>query len=102
MTRGGNLHVWESAWDGNIVWDRPGTLGGATIDFQLPDLTDPRALQFKANSTLSKATVLESDNLIRRLSLIAPSEVWTFDASPQVLYQNPYPSGVAFNPRGMS
>jgi hypothetical protein len=95
-----DLHVWEAAWDGNLIWDRKGTLRGATLDFQLPDVSDPRLLQFKYNSTSSATgqAVWEPDDFIRRLYQRAPQEIWTFDFSGRVLYQNPFPAGVTFNP----
>lgn len=91
-----NMHVWQTAWDGNNEWDRPGTANGAVIDFQFPDVADPRPLQFLFEAT-APATVWEPSDFIRRLSQIAPVEVWTFDSSTRVLYQNPYPAGVVFN-----
>ena len=94
--RAWNVHSWQAAWDGNNVWDRPGKFAGSTVDFQLPDSDDARSLQFKFNSTQSGSTVWDSDDFIRRLSQIAPVAVWTFEASPRVIYQDPNPPGVAF------
>ncbi len=94
-----SMYVWQSAWDGNKIQDGPGTPAGGTIDFKLPDVPDPRKLQFKFHWTVA-ATQLngwEPDSFIRRLNLIAPAEIWTFEASPRVLYQNPFPAGVVFN-----
>src|SRR5208337_4960142 len=34
----------------------------------------------------------------RRLFLMSPGEVWTFDSSPRILYQNLFPAGVVFKP----
>ena len=87
-----NIHIWQAAWDGNMVLDRKGTTNGNVVDFELPDSPDPRKLQFKFYNT-----VWEPDDYIRRLLLISPTEVWTFDSSPRVLYQNPLPAGVVFN-----
>jgi hypothetical protein len=94
-----NMHVWEAAWDGNQVWDVPATLGGTTVDFQLPDVPDVRALQFKYNSTSSATgqTVWEADDFIRRAFLAAPNEIWTFISSARVLYTNPSPAGAIFH-----
>lgn len=95
-----SIHVWQSAWDGNNVWDTKGTPTATGVDFQLPDAPDPRKLQFKFHST-APATSLdawEPDDFIRRLFRISPTEVWTFESSPRVLYQNPAPAGVTFNP----
>jgi 1,4-alpha-glucan branching enzyme len=89
-----NIHVWQSAWNGNNVWDRKGTPIGDTVDFELPDSPDPRQLQFKFYYT----SVWEPDDFIRRLSLTRPAEVWTFDSTPRILYQNPFPPGIDFNP----
>jgi 1,4-alpha-glucan branching enzyme len=94
-----SMYVWQSAWDGNKTQDGPGTAAGATVDFELPDEGDPRMWQFKFHWTMP-ATQLngwEPDDFIRRIYLVAPNEVWTFEASPRVVYQNPFPAGVAFN-----
>ena len=95
-----NMRVWQAAWDGNSVWDAKGTSSGDVVDFQLPDAPDPRKLQFKFHST-SPATgqdTWEADDFTRRLFLTSPTEVWTFGSSPRILYQNPFPAGVVFNP----
>ncbi len=92
-----NMHVWQAAWDGNLEWDRTGAANGDVIDFQLPDVADPRRLQFMFEAT-APTTVWESNDFARSLFLIAPTEVWTFDSSTRVLYQNPFPAGVVFNP----
>jgi 1,4-alpha-glucan branching enzyme len=94
-----SMHVWQAAWDGNNVWDTQGTSGSGVVDFQLPASPDPRKLQFKFHST-TPATgldVWEPDDFIRRLFLISPAEVWTFDYSARVLYQEPNPAGAVFN-----
>lgn len=94
-----SMYVWQSSWDGNKTQDGPGTPVGATVDFELPDVPDPRKLQFKFHWTMP-ATQLngwEPDDFIRRIYLVAPNEAWTFEASPRVLYQNPYPPAAVFN-----
>jgi hypothetical protein len=91
------IHIWQAVWDGNNVWGLAGT-SSATIDFQLPDTPDSRKLQFRFHS-ISRSTGLdtwESGDFTRRLRLISPTAVWTFESSPRILYQNPFPSGVAF------
>lgn len=95
-----SMHVWQAAWNGNQVWDVKGTLNGAKIDFQLPDVPDPRTLQFKFYSTnlATGITVWEPDEFIRRICQTMPNEIWTFDSSARVLYQNPFPPGVTFKP----
>ena len=94
-----NIHVWQAAWDGNNVWDTKGTSNADVIDFQLPAVADPRLLQFKFYSTTpaSGQSSWESDAFVRRIFLTAPVEVWTFEISPRVIYQNPAPPGVVFN-----
>ncbi len=94
-----NIRVWQAAWDGNNVWDTKVTPSGDVVDFQLPDAPDPRKLQFKFHCT-SPATgqsTWEADGFTRRLFLTSPAEVWTFESSPRILYQNPFPAGVVFN-----
>ncbi|MGO9268217.1 MAG: alpha-amylase family glycosyl hydrolase [Candidatus Binataceae bacterium] len=94
-----NMHVWEAAWDGNNVWDTKGTPTGDGVNFQLPDAPDPRKLQFKYHSADPvTGQSWEADDFTRRPFLKSPSEVWTFDSSPRVLYQNPFPAGVVFKP----
>ena len=93
-----SMHVWQSVWDGNNVWDTKGTPSAGLIDFQLPYVSDPRLLQFLFHST-SPATgqnKWESTNFTRRLFLKSPADIWTFDVSPRILYQNPFPAGVGF------
>ncbi|MGC9944628.1 MAG: alpha-amylase family glycosyl hydrolase, partial [Verrucomicrobiota bacterium] len=92
------MHVWELAWDGNLVWDMPGTLSGTTMDFQLPDVADPRTLEFQYNSTASNGqTVWEPSTFIRQVFQKAPTGIWSFESSARILYQNPFPAGVIFN-----
>ena len=95
-----NIHVWEAAWDGNNVWDTQGTPTGDGVDFQLPEVRDPRKLQFKYHftSALTGENGWETDDFARRLSRMSPAEIWTFEASARILYQNPYPVGVMFVP----
>jgi hypothetical protein len=61
-----NMHVWRAAWGGNLEWDRQGAANGDVIDFQFPDVPDPRRLPFLfeatapplfANSMISPASV---------------------------------------------
>jgi hypothetical protein len=92
-----NVHVWEAAWDGNNVWDTKGTSNGQLVDFQLPNAPDPRKLQFKYHSTSPGQDNWEADTFTRRLFLTSPTEIWTFEASPRILYENPDPAGVVFN-----
>ena len=94
------MHVWQAAWNGNQIWDPRGKQSGATVDFQLPDVPDIRKLQFQYNST-NPATgqrVWEPRSFIRQVFLQAPGEIWTFEFSARILYQNPFPPGVTFNP----
>jgi 1,4-alpha-glucan branching enzyme len=93
------MHVWETAWNGNSIWDMKGTPGNATVDFQLPDVPDPRTLRFQYNSTNPAGqTSWESNSFVRQVFLTAPNEIWTFEFSGRILYQNPFPAGVIFNP----
>lgn len=95
-----NMRVWQAAWDGNNVWDMKGTSNGDVVDFQLPGTPDPRKLQFKYHSTVPATgqDIWEEDDLTRRLFLTSPAEVWTFESSPRILYQNPFPAGAFFDP----
>jgi 1,4-alpha-glucan branching enzyme len=95
-----SLRAWQADWDGTKVQDGPGVVAGATIDFELPYVPDPRTLQFKFHWTIPAVQNnqgSEPDDFIRRLYMVAPAEVWTFEASPRVLYQDPSPAGVVFN-----
>jgi 1,4-alpha-glucan branching enzyme len=57
-------------------------------------------LQFKFHSTdpATGQTAWEADSFTRRLFLASAAEVWTFESSPRVLYRNPFPTGVVFQP----
>jgi hypothetical protein len=96
-----SMYVSQPAWDGNKTQDGPGTPIGATVDFELPDVPDPRKLQFKFHWTMpiTQLNGWEPDDFIRRVYLVAPPEVWTFEASPRVIYENPCPPAVVFNAR---
>src|SRR6266481_1879484 len=89
-----NMRVWEAAWDGNNVWDAKGTSMGDVVDFQLPDAQDLRKLQFKYHGTAPATglNVWEPDDFTRRPVLTSPTEIWTFESSRRILYQNPFPS----------
>jgi hypothetical protein len=93
------MRVWQAAWDGNNVWDTEATPNRDLMDFQLPDELDPRKLQFKFHSTNPSTgqDTWEPDDFIRRLFLLSPTEVWTFDSSPRILYRNPFPAGIVFH-----
>ena len=95
-----NMRVWQSAWDGNLVWDLKGLPAGDTVDFLLPDTADPRKLQFKFHATdpATGQTTWEADAFTRRLYLSSSAEVWAFDSSPRILYQDPFPAGAGFKP----
>lgn len=80
------IHLWQSAWDGNIVQDTPGMPGAETVDFHLPDAPDPRKLQFKFHSTdVNGQDTWEADDFARRLFLTSTAEVWTFERSPRII-----------------
>src|SRR5882724_7147120 len=91
-----NLHVWTTAWTGTSAWDMDGTPNGAMLDFQLPDVPDVRKLQFKYNSVspTNNTTTWEADSFVRRIFMTAPVEIWTFELSGRIAYQNPFPPGV--------
>jgi 1,4-alpha-glucan branching enzyme len=92
------MHVWESAWNGSSIWDMKGTINGATLDFQFPDVPDARYLQFQYNSADPSTGQMtwEASSFIRQVFLKAPTEIWTYEFSGRVLYQNPFPAGVTF------
>src|SRR5258708_21998527 len=90
-----NLRAWKSAWDGNLAWDPVGTVNGSVVDFQLPDVSDPRVLAFKYRST-STQTAWEPDDYNRHIVQREAAEVWTFAYSPRILYQDPSPRGVSY------
>ena len=93
------MYVTQAAWDGNNVWDTPGTPNVNVVDFQLPDAPDPRKLQFKFYSTApgTGQSTWEPDDFIRRLFLTSPTEVRTFESSARIIYQDPFPAGGVFN-----
>ena len=93
-----NLHAWSTAWTGTSAWDVDGAPAGALVNFTLPDVPDPRQLLFKYNSVnpQTNTTTWEPDSFIRRIFQTAPVEIWTFDNSGRIAYQNPFPPGVQF------
>jgi hypothetical protein len=94
-----SLHVWQAAWDGNIVRDTAGNPNANTVDFELPDAADPRKLELKFRSTVpgSGDDTWEAEDFVRRLFQQSPPDVWTFESSARILYQNPFPAGSVFN-----
>jgi hypothetical protein len=64
-----NLHAWQLLWDGNSVWDPTGTTNAGRVDFQFPNVPDPRWLQFMFRSTSGAAgqTVWESNDYVRQI-----------------------------------
>jgi 1,4-alpha-glucan branching enzyme len=89
-----NIQIWQSAWDGNLwVKTAGGPIASGLVNFTIPDVPDPRQLQFNFYS----ATSQEPDAMIRRLSVINATEVWTFDSSPRIMYSDPAPTGANFN-----
>jgi 1,4-alpha-glucan branching enzyme len=58
-----------------------------------------RRLRFKYYATDATGHVdWESDDFIRRIRLAAPSEIWTFERTARILYQDPTPPNVTFSP----
>ena len=91
-----NLRAWQLAWDGNDVWDPTGTVAGSLVDFQFPDVPDPRKLNFKFRSRATAAAAWEPDDFIRQIVDPAALEIWTFPVTRRILYRDPNPSGVLF------
>ena len=93
-----NLHAWQLAWDGNNVWDPAGTLNGGLVDFEFPDVPDPRKLNFKYRSLAvdSGATTWESSDFSRQIVDPAAVEIWTFPSTRRILYRDPNPPGIIF------
>ena len=94
------MRAWQSVWDGNYQWDHNGTVATGQVDFEVDDAPDLRRIQLKFHSSDPSAnqTFWEPNTFIRRLFRDDVNEVWTFDSLPRVLYQNPLPAGVTFNP----
>jgi 1,4-alpha-glucan branching enzyme len=87
------------AWIGTKSADAAGTRRGDLIDFLLPEIGDPRALRFKFYGTDASARVQwESDDFIRRIRLLAPADIWSFEQAARILYTDPNPPGVTFQP----
>ena len=42
-----SLYVWQTAWDGNNVWDTRGAPNADTVDCELPDAPDAQAAKDK-------------------------------------------------------
>ncbi len=90
-----NLHVWNASSSS----DPTGTVSGNVITFELPEVDDPRTLQFLFHTVdpNSHLDVWESNDFTRHIRLTSVTEIWTFDFSPRILYTNPRPAGVAFS-----
>jgi 1,4-alpha-glucan branching enzyme len=95
-----NLHAWQLSWDGNDVWDAAGTASGSLVDFQFPDVPEPRKLNFMFRSltVATGNTNWETNDFVRQIVDPTASDIWTFHATRRILYQNPNPSGVTFQP----
>src|SRR5580704_4244332 len=93
-----NLHAWQLAWDGNDVWDSAGTVAGSLVNFQFPDVPNPRKLNFKFRSLViaTGGTAWEPDDFIRQIVDPEAVEIWTFPATPRILYRDPNPPGIMF------
>src|SRR5262249_38069578 len=93
------LRAWQLAWNGNTVWDANGISKGELVDFQFPDVSDPRQLSFKYRSTSasSSQTTWEPDDFVRQVVQAMTAEIWTFAYSPRILYEDPAPPGIVFN-----
>ena len=90
------LHVWNAS---STAWDPAGTVSGNFVDFELPEVDDPRTLQFQFH-TVDPTTALdvwEANDFQRHIRLTGITEIWTFDFSARVLYENPWPAGVSFS-----
>ena len=87
-----NIHV----WDASSTWEPNGKPGANGIDFVLPDVPDPRKLQFLFRTTdrQTHQDVWEPDSFIRRIRLATSTDIWSFDAAARILYQDPAPPGV--------
>jgi 1,4-alpha-glucan branching enzyme len=94
-----HLHAWQLSWDGNGVWDPPGTSAGSIVNFQFPSVPDVRWLQFKFRSTSAKTGVStwESDDVVRQIVDPNAAELWTFESSARILTHDPVPPGVLFS-----
>ncbi len=94
-----SLHAWQLAWDGNQVWDRPGTVRDKIVDFGFPEVDDPRQVDFLylSTSTPCSQTTWEPNDFARQIVSPRVSEIWTFPSSARILYEEPQPAGVAFN-----
>jgi 1,4-alpha-glucan branching enzyme len=92
-----NLHAWQLAWDGNSKWEPAGTANGRLVDFPFPNVPDPRTVSFKFRwSSAPNEPVWESDDFVRQLAQIPNGDIWTFEQSRRVLYQDPSPIGAQF------
>jgi 1,4-alpha-glucan branching enzyme len=92
-----NLHAWQLTWDGNAVWDPKGTINETVVDFQFPEVPDPRNLQFKYRTTsASGLSTWEPDDFVRQVVQTTSTEIWTFAQSARILNRQPNPPGLTF------
>ncbi|HEX4142211.1 MAG TPA: alpha-amylase family glycosyl hydrolase [Pirellulales bacterium] len=69
------------------------------VTLSFPDDADPRKLNFKYRSTSSSGqTTWEADDFVRQIVSTTVADIWTFAYAARILYQNPLPAGVRFQP----
>jgi hypothetical protein len=90
------LHLWQ----GGESWDIEGSVNAGLVGFQLPEsLDDLRRASFKFRSTDAEGKAdWESDAFARKSRVADPGDVWCFSGSSRLVYREPRPPGVQFNP----
>src|SRR2546423_14004630 len=87
------------AWDGTSTWDLPGTQHGEVVDYPLSEVHDPRKLRFMFHpfDRETHKDSFEPDDFIRRVRLADITDIWSYDYSARILYENPAESGISFH-----
>ncbi len=86
------------SWDASGYRDARGFAAAPYLNYELPSIEDARTLQFKYHTLdANNGPVWEPDAYNRRSRVAQPAQMWTFEQSARVLYEDPFPAGVAFN-----
>jgi hypothetical protein len=85
------------SWDASGYHDSRGIAATPYLNYEFPPVDDARTLQFKYHTLdVNDGPVWESDAFNRRSRLAQPAQMWTFEQSARVLYEDPFPAEVSF------
>jgi hypothetical protein len=89
-----SIHVWDAA---HVYPDTHGTMNGDFVEFQLPEVADPSALEFMYYAKPRNQTLARWERKdFHRVAPPGASQIWTFESTPRVVTYNPFPVGVSY------